>query len=165
MKKLARGLTGTEMALGFPWAARAYNAGDKSDPQGSERWTMSTRKLVAALFASMLVMPILAVPVAASYPTEVYVTPSTQVRDGCPTVSANWTVYLSGGNSGSYTVWVSYGDGTTSPHTVTNNTSGISWGKTFATTCGVARNYSQYWSDTRSGGGGTGHYSTYVYTN
>ncbi len=125
---------------------------------------MIKRRVVAAALGAMLVLPIFAVPVAAGTPTEINVTPYSQIRDGCPSVSANWTVYLSGGTSGNYAVNVTYGDGSHAPTTYTNDTSGINWGKTYATNCSQARNFHQYWTASRTGGG-TGTDDSWVLTN
>lgn len=125
---------------------------------------MIKRRVVAALLGAMLALPIFTVPAAAAWPTEINATPYSQIRDGCPYVSANWTVYLGGGASGPYAVSVSYGDGRSSPTTYTNVTSGISWGYTFATNCNQARDFHQYWTASRAGGG-TGDDDSWVLTN
>jgi hypothetical protein len=96
-------------------------------------------------------------------PTEISVTPGNQVADGCHYATASWTVYVDGGTSGLYSVWVGYGDGYTSPVRQTSLHT-IPWSYTFFSATCSYRIYHQYWSASRSGGG-TAHADTYVTSN
>jgi len=121
------------------------------------------RVLALATVSSLVLSMSLAVaPVSAGPPTEISVSPQFRDLFYCPghaTDRAYWTVDLSGGTSGSYSVTVYYGDGSPgnwSAHTVPTYDTHHDF------TCGRGWE-NQSWSASR-GGGGTGRYYTTVYT-
>lgn len=122
--------------------------------------------MIAAASALAIVVWMAPMIVSASSlgpPTEIYVSPSNQIADGCPYASADWTVELDGGTSGKYSVNVTYGNGVTSPWTQTYETT-IPWSYTFNDPTCSHHVYHQYWTAQR-GGGGTAHDDTYVTSN
>lgn len=118
------------------------------------------RIVVIAAVAALVVSTTLAPTVSAGAPTEIGVYPTGS--DGgnyfwqCASFSftprAYWTVGLDGGSSGSFTVSVNYGDGTsnTSSHAAVNN--GADYDTHHDFRCG-GNYYGQIWRASRGGGG------------
>jgi hypothetical protein len=96
-------------------------------------------------------------PVAAWPPVELEVAPALQVIAGCPTATANWTVYLYGGASGLFTVTVHYGEGHIRTRYLPAGAIAWSYAYNVSANCGIPPwpqyDLDQSWSASRSGGG------------
>jgi hypothetical protein len=110
------------------------------------------RIVVIAAVAALVVSTTLAPTVSAGAPTEIGVTPQFQQLLCSHVPRAYWTVGLDGGSSGSFTVSVNYGDGTsnTSSHAAVNN--GAQYDTHHDFRCG-GNYYGQIWRASRGGGG------------
>lgn len=115
-----------------------------------------------AMLATMAFAAVTVQASETSVPTEIGVTPTNQVADGCQYASAHWTVSVGGGVSGPYLVDVNYGDGY-SPPALQTNVATIPWSYTFATGC-IHHVWNQTWWASRSGGG-TAYDYTHVTSN
>jgi hypothetical protein len=130
------------------------------------------RIVVFAAVAALVVSTTLAPTVSAGAPTEIGVypngTPSEagnyfwQCASSSFTPRAYWTVGLDGGSSGSFTVSVNYGDGTsnTSSHAAVNNGAQYDTHHDFKCNRGY---FYQNWRASR-GGGGSAYQTTQVWT-
>jgi hypothetical protein len=123
---------------------------------------MNRRIVILATTAALALMGLATATVKASVPTEIEVSPADRYVSGCPEVTANWTVYLWGGNSGKYTVTVHYNDGGVRTRYLSGGTS--AWSHTFYIgPCSPfpdpEYDWQQVWSAWRSGGG-----TDYAYT-